>query len=66
MKIYFSLVGYYVLLLRSLRLANKDKEKINSTLDGWHKAAAEAKYNDYFNFMTEDAVFIGNHVLSEN
>jgi ketosteroid isomerase-like protein len=37
----------------------KDKEKINSTLDAWHKAAAEAKYNDYFDLMTEDAVFIG-------
>jgi ketosteroid isomerase-like protein len=38
---------------------DKDKEKINSTLDSWHKAAAEAKYNDYFNFMTDDAIFIG-------
>jgi ketosteroid isomerase-like protein len=38
---------------------DKDKEKINSTLDGWHKAAAGAKYNDYFNFMTDDAIFIG-------
>jgi ketosteroid isomerase-like protein len=38
---------------------NKDKEKINTLLDSWHKAAAEAKYNDYFNFMTEDAIFIG-------
>jgi ketosteroid isomerase-like protein len=37
----------------------EDKDKINSMLDGWHKAAAEAKYNDYFNFMTEDAIFIG-------
>jgi ketosteroid isomerase-like protein len=37
----------------------EDKDKINSMLDGWHKAAAEAKYNDYLNFMTEDAIFIG-------
>jgi len=37
----------------------KDKEKINTVLDAWHKAAAEAKYNHYFNFMTEDAIFIG-------
>ncbi|MFT7335516.1 MAG: ketosteroid isomerase-like protein [Porticoccaceae bacterium] len=37
----------------------KEKEKINSVLDYWHKAAAEAKYKDYFNFMTEDAIFIG-------
>lgn len=43
----------------------KDKEKINAVLDAWHKAAAEAKYNHYFNFMTEDAIFIGTDA-SEN
>lgn len=37
----------------------KEKENINITLDTWHKAAAEANYNAYFNLMTEDAVFIG-------
>ncbi|MFE3867539.1 nuclear transport factor 2 family protein [Flavobacterium sp. LS2P90] len=35
------------------------KENINSTLDAWHNAAAEANYNDYFNLMSEDAIFIG-------
>jgi ketosteroid isomerase-like protein len=35
------------------------KENINATLDSWHKAAAEANYNDYFNLMTDDAIFIG-------
>jgi ketosteroid isomerase-like protein len=28
-------------------------------LDSWHKAAAEAKFDAYFDKMTEDAVFIG-------
>ncbi|SDW00223.1 nuclear transport factor 2 family protein [Flavobacterium degerlachei] len=37
----------------------KEKEKINTVLDAWHKAAAEVKYDTYFNFMTEDAIFIG-------
>ena len=37
----------------------KDKEQINSTLDAWHKAAAEAKYETYFSMMTDDAIFIG-------
>jgi ketosteroid isomerase-like protein len=35
------------------------KESINITLDSWHKAAAEANFNDYFNLMTGDAIFIG-------
>jgi ketosteroid isomerase-like protein len=35
------------------------KESINTTLDSWHKAAATANFNDYFNLMTDDAIFIG-------
>ena len=38
---------------------NDLKAQINSTLDGWHKAASEANYNNYFNVMTDDAIFIG-------
>jgi hypothetical protein len=38
---------------------NKEQEKINTMLDAWHKAAAEAKLDLYFNFMTEDVIFIG-------
>jgi ketosteroid isomerase-like protein len=30
-----------------------------TTFDSWHKAAAEAKFDTYFDKMTEDAVFIG-------
>ncbi len=33
--------------------------EINFTLDVWHKAAADANYNAYFNLMTDDAIFIG-------
>ena len=36
-----------------------DKEKINQTLDAWHKAAADAKLETYFNLMADDAIFIG-------
>lgn len=36
-----------------------EKEQINRTLDAWHKAAAEAKFNVYFGMMTDDAIFIG-------
>ncbi|MFV5697286.1 nuclear transport factor 2 family protein [Flavobacterium sp. ZT3R17] len=39
--------------------AENEKESINTVLDAWHKAAAEANYNAYFNVMTEDAIFIG-------
>lgn len=35
------------------------KANINAAVDSWHKAAAEANYNDYFGLMADDAVFIG-------
>lgn len=38
---------------------NEEKQEIGTTLDDWHKAAAEANYDDYFNELTDDAIFIG-------
>ncbi|MCG9971235.1 nuclear transport factor 2 family protein [Christiangramia crocea] len=35
------------------------KRNIIKNLDAWHKAAAKANFKDYFNLMTDDAVFIG-------
>ncbi|MBZ9786895.1 nuclear transport factor 2 family protein [Psychroflexus sp. CAK57W] len=35
-------------------------EKIDSTIDRWHKAAEEADFNTYFGLMTDDAVFVGS------
>ena len=36
-----------------------DKTKINTLLDVWHKAAADADFDAYFSKMTGDGVFIG-------
>ncbi|MGL2962774.1 nuclear transport factor 2 family protein [Flavobacterium sp. RSB2_4_14] len=38
---------------------DKAEEQINATLNSWHKAAAEANFNNYFDALTEDAIFIG-------
>jgi hypothetical protein len=38
---------------------NTEKDKINQTLEAWHKAAADVKFDAYFNAMTEDAIYIG-------
>lgn len=38
---------------------NALKSEINTTLDAWHKAAANVDYKKYFDLMTEDAIFIG-------
>ncbi|HMI06675.1 MAG TPA: nuclear transport factor 2 family protein [Flavobacterium sp.] len=36
-----------------------EKAAIAKTLDDWHKAAADAKFETYFSLMASDAVFIG-------
>lgn len=36
-----------------------EKQDINTTLDAWHKAAAEANFKAYFETMTDDAIYIG-------
>ncbi|MBF4983904.1 nuclear transport factor 2 family protein [Nonlabens mediterrranea] len=34
-------------------------DSIEKSINDWHHAAATANYDDYFNLMTNDAVFIG-------
>ena len=38
---------------------SQEKAAVNHLLDQWHKAAAEANFNAYFNAFTDQAVFIG-------
>lgn len=33
--------------------------EISDVIDNWHQAAAQANFENYFNLMTKDAVFIG-------
>jgi hypothetical protein len=46
------------LLFTTLSFAQIDKE-IGTTIDNWHKAAADANFENYFSLMAVDAVFIG-------
>lgn len=36
-----------------------EKQNINLLLDNWHKAAAEGNFNNYFNTMSDESIFIG-------
>ncbi len=38
---------------------NTDTDSVNQMLEGWHKAAAESNFENYFNALTDDAIFIG-------
>ncbi len=35
------------------------KSEVNVLLDEWHKAAAEANFDNYFQFLDSNAIFIG-------
>ncbi len=35
------------------------KKNINQVMESWHKAAAEANFEPYFDLMSKDGVFIG-------
>ena len=37
----------------------KQKELIKTLIDDWHKAAADANLDAYFNIMTDDAIYLG-------
>lgn len=49
----------YLLFVVSLCGFAQEKEQINTILEQWHKAAADASFDNYFSLMTEDAIFIG-------
>ena len=36
-----------------------DEETIIKTLNNWHKAAANANFKEYFDALTDDAIYIG-------
>ncbi|SNQ42556.1 nuclear transport factor 2 family protein [Cellulophaga lytica] len=47
-----------IMLVASLQVTAQ-KTEINTVVDAWHKAAANANFDTYFGLMTKDGVFIG-------
>lgn len=58
----FLITGLFSVVLWS---QEADKKQINTVVDAWHLAAAEAQFDAYFKLMTPNAVFIGTDA-SEN
>jgi ketosteroid isomerase-like protein len=52
-------IVFFFLVANIIIAQDNFKTEINNTLDAWHKAAAEANFKNYFDAMTDDAVFIG-------
>lgn len=49
---------YILAVLFAVQLTAQ-KEEINTVMDAWHKAAADADFDAYFGLMTKNGVFIG-------
>lgn len=60
-KIIVVLIGLALFGCKSVQPKSSEnvKSEINLVLNNWHKAAADANFNNYFNVMTEDAIYIG-------
>lgn len=58
MKLYYLLI-LVVTACAPIKNMENQKNEINSILDNWHKAAAEANYEKYFGAMSEKSIFIG-------
>lgn len=46
-------------LIFSINLSAQEKTEIDKVLTQWHQAAGDADFEEYFNLMTKDGVFIG-------
>ncbi|HEX9981469.1 MAG TPA: nuclear transport factor 2 family protein [Flavobacterium sp.] len=57
MKKLFSLTFLFLAIICTAQ--DSDKSSIDAVLTNWHKAAAEAKFDNYFSLMSPDAIFIG-------
>ena len=49
-------------LLSFATLAANDEQSINTVLNSFHQAAADAEIKPYFNLLSQDAIFLGTDV----
>ena len=57
-KSYFLFIFLSFSLITSAQTDSRS-QAVSRTLNNWHDAAARAHFDDYFDLMTSDAVFIG-------
>lgn len=63
---YYTIIVFFMLVVIPKSYAqSKDKQDIDKVLNNWHKDATDAKFDSYFNALTDDAIFIGTDA-SEN
>lgn len=56
------IIQFLILFITSFLSAQdfeSEKKKVTQFIDQWHKAAAEANFDAYFNAMAEESIYIG-------
>ena len=55
-----------LILISCVACQNKNDDEIisllNQNIDNWHNAASKANFDDYFNFISNEGIFIGTDV----
>ena len=55
-----------LILISCVACQNKNDDEIisllNQKIDNWHNAASKSNFDDYFNFIANDGIFIGTDV----
>lgn len=59
MKYIGFLTALFLLGCASTKNKTTNEQPIKTLLDNWHQAAAEANFENYFDALTEDAIYIG-------
>ena len=59
MKKYIVLLVLLGVGCAAINSESSEKEAIITVLDNWHNAAAQADFNNYFDAMAEESIFIG-------
>lgn len=59
MKNFLLIVSLFSMALVCAQKNSNEKTQINTVLEAWHKAAADADFDAYFGLMTSDSYFLG-------
>jgi len=53
------LIFFFLALNAHYFSAQEDEKKLDELIQNWHKAASDAKFDSYFNCLTDDFIFLG-------
>ena len=61
-RIVILVIATLVVSCTEFRTSKTVRKDLNTQIDKWHKDAATVNFDDYFNFIADDGVFIGTDI----